>query len=65
MRSIALGGQEFYFEIEVTHPLGGASLAKLWTKLKSIGNFITWDIKTQTEADYYSPNIVAFPFPDF
>lgn len=40
-------------------------MAKLWTKLQSIGNFVTWDIKTQSDSDCFCPNIVAFPFPDF
>lgn len=65
IRSLALGGKEFYIEIEVLHPLGGRPLTKLWTKLKSIGTYVTWDFKANAEADCFSPNIVAFPFPDF
>ncbi len=40
-------------------------MAKIWTKLKSIGSSVTWDVKNNGETDCFSPNIVAFPFPDF
>ena len=44
-RSFPLGGKEYYFEIEVFHPLGSLSLAKMWTKLPLINNSVTWDLK--------------------
>ncbi len=51
--------------MEVLHPLGGYSFLKLWTKLKSIGTLINWDLKNLQEADSFCPNIIAFPLTEF
>lgn len=45
--------------------MGGFSFAKLWTKVKSIGRLIGWDLRNLLDSDCFSPNIVAFPLPDF
>jgi hypothetical protein len=51
--------------MEILHPFGGFSFLKIWTKLKSIGALINWDLKNLHEADSFCPNIIAFPLPEF
>jgi hypothetical protein len=51
--------------MEILHPFGGFSFSKIWTKLKSIGSLISWELKNLQEADSFCPNIIAFPLPEF
>ena len=66
-RSNTLGGKEYFVEMEVLHPVGGHSFLKLWTKQQAFGNSnsVNWEIRNPDDTDCYSPNVVAFPIPDF
>ena len=45
--------------------MGGKLFTKIWSKIKSNDKNLAWDFQGIPDAEIYTPNIFAIPFPDF